>query len=307
MRFYSLKRKLLGNFLLFSGAFLILLSMSLLFKSLLQKETPPLNFPSSPIISVINQNNEVEQIELEEFLVGVLAAEVPASFEQEALKAQAIAARTYIMNNMDGQDGASRHGNAVVCCDFNHCQAFCSIEEMKANWGDSFDEYYNKIRNAVAQTAGEVIVYEGKIINALYSSTCGGSTTAAKDYWSADIPYLQSVTCGFCEDSPRYLNTQTFSLQEAAELLSCSASASALQNKINSLSAKSVREALNLFSADFSYETKNQNITFTSSGSGHGVGLCQYGANGMAKEGYTSKDIILHYYTGVEIINVYDD
>lgn len=286
--------------LLVFGAALLLGSLGLTLKSLIPQR---ISLPSSPHITIINQKGELEETELESFLVGVLAAEMPASFELEALKAQAIAARTYIVNNMDGQTGSQRHKDAVVCCDFAHCQAYYGTEDLKKNWGRAFSRNYARIQQAVQETAGEIMLYDNEVINALYFSTCGGKTSNAEDYWTASVPYLKSTVCGFCTHSPRYANTESFSLQQAAAALGCSKNG--IKDKLDKLSARTIREKLGLFSAKFSYSINGDNIVFQSHGSGHGVGLCQYGADGMAKAGYLAEEILQHYYTDIEIVNIY--
>jgi len=294
------RKRHIAKILLFCGAFLILFSLGLTLKSLRPQQ---LYFPSSPLITVIDPKGQYQEIELEDFLIGVLAAEMPADFGLEALKAQAIAARTYIVNNMDGQNGSTRHKEAVVCCDFSHCQAYYDKVQLQKNWGRDFDKNYAKIKQAVQESAGQIMVYENEVIDALYFSTCGGATCNSEDYWSESIPYLRGIECGFCSHSPRFENRESFSLQETATALGCKKNN--IKQRIDTLSARTVREKLGLFSAKFSYEINGGNIVFTSHGSGHGVGLCQYGADGMAQEGYLAEEILQHYYTDIEIINIY--
>ncbi|MCL2678108.1 MAG: stage II sporulation protein D [Clostridiales bacterium] len=278
---------------------------------------PPYELPASPEIAVLLKSGEVALMPIEEFLVGVVAAEMPASFDEEALKAQAIAARTYILNC---SAKGNRHGDAVVCSSASHCQGFLDLEQMQINWGGNAGLYIEKIKRAVGETAGLVLTYDGVLIDALYHSTCGGRTEKASDYWTADLPYLQSVPCSWDAESPRYRNTTPMPLSRAAELLGVQAADLAGMNTSGltaggrprwltvgqtTLSCKEVREKLGLFSANFTWEISGQNITWFCSGSGHGVGLCQYGANGMAKRGYKAAQILTHYYTGVKTEKYY--
>ena len=282
---------------------------------------PPVTLPDSPDIAVLLTSGDISLMPLEEFLVGVVAAEMPASFEEEALKAQAIAARTYIMNCAGLPMGKGmRHENALVCCSAAHCQGYLDLAQMQAKWGADTELYLGKIRRAVADTAGLVLTYDGKLIDALYHSTCGGQTERAADYWTANEPWLQSVPCLWDADSPRYRNSTVMTLAKVAETLGVNSDdlsgmtlsgltaggrARSLVIGKTTFSCKEVRERLGLFSANFTWEISGQNITWFCSGSGHGVGLCQYGANGMAKQGYSAAQILTHYYTGVKIERCY--
>lgn len=288
--------------MLYIGIALLLLALALFLRS--KRPLLP-HFIASPLIAVINQQGELEQTELEQFLIGVLAAEMPASFETEALKAQAIAARTYIMNNMDGQRGCYKHSDAVVCCNSHHCQAYCSIAEMHSKWGAEFAANYGKISMAVMETAGQILIYKGQIIDALYFSTCGGHTASADEYWSNSIAYLQGKSCSYCIASPRYRNEQSFSIASAAKRLGVKSSS--LSKTLSKLPPRTVREKLGLYSAKYGWSIKGDTVTFRSQGSGHGVGLCQYGADGMARANFSAAEILSYYYSGIELVNVYKD
>ena len=292
--------------------FLVILPLTLL------NNRSPYELPPSPQIHILNRDGLVEIVDIEVFLVGVVAAEMPASFEPEAIKAQAVAARTYILHAASG----GRHEDAIVCTNSAHCQAYLSLEEMQERWEKSFSLYYEKIKRAVGETYGILITYGGSPIDALYHSTCGGHTENAGNYWDKAVPYLLGVPCEWDTESPRHRNREVFTLSAAAKRLNISAAE--LKNmRITALtgtgrvkeitagnktfSGKNVRELLGLFSSAFTFSIEGDNIVFLSSGSGHGAGLCQYGANGMAKVGYSWEDIIHHYYTNVSLEKYYED
>jgi len=261
---------------------------------------------------------EYKNMPLELFLVGVVAAEMPATFAPAALQAQAIAARSYVLSH-SAPYGMPRHGQAAVCCDPQHCQAYASTTELQQRWGNQFDEYYEKVERAVADTAGLAICYHGRPVETPYCSTCGGYTQAARDIWGQDIPYLQAVPCYWDANSPRASTTLLLSLTEAARKLAVKPEALATMSasygaggavtelKVGEkqYSGLQIRQMLALPSANCQWLIDGGNILFSTRGFGHGVGLCQYGADGMAEAGYTAQEILLHYYTGVEIKALY--
>lgn len=271
----------------------------------------------SPNIRVLI-DGQVEEMEVERFLVGVVAAEMPAAFPEAALAAQAIAARSYIYAHSplnEAGDG-SRHEGAAVCDDPACCQAYRTEAEMRESWGENMAEYLAKIETAVAETHGQILTYDGQVAEAPYSSTCGGQTEDVSSLWGSERPWLKSVECKWDQESPSYESEAEFSLAEAAALLSLSeeaVAAAAVQEKTasgrvatvdfggNEKSANSLRELLGLKSTDFTMQVADGQIHFSVHGYGHGVGLCQYGAGGMAKEGYSYADILKHYYSGIQI------
>jgi len=313
-------RPLLKMMILYFAAFLLLFIV-LPSVFIVAGRKLPVTLPPSPEIAVLMRSGDVVFLPIEEFLVGVVAAEMPASFEEEALKAQVIAARTYVLNCAAPPQGkGTRHEDALVCSSASHCQGYLDLEQMSINWGANTNVYLGKIRRAVAETAGLVLTYDGKLIDALYHSTCGGKTERAADYWTANEPYLQSVTCLWDTDSPRYHTSTVMTLAQAAEKLgvktgdlpgmklsglTAGGRARSLTVGQKTLSCKEVREKLGLYSANFTWEISGQNITWFCSGFGHGVGLCQYGANGMAKQGFSAAQILTHYYNGVKIERSY--
>lgn len=263
----------------------------------------------------------IQEILMEEYLIGVLLSEMPMSFELEALKAQAVAARTFTLRQLE----AGKHSDFDLCSRSTCCQAWNMPEKMREHFGVVFDSYWEKAKLAVEQTEGEVLTYDGELIEAVYFSCSGGMTEDAVAVWGTDVPYLQSVVSKGEEGSEKFqscvrISAETFAkimTEENAEVrLSGSPygwfGVSTLTNGggIQSIevgginfSGTKIRELMKLNSTKFHIEPGNEEIIFWVSGYGHRVGMSQYGANAMAKEGRTYRDILDHYYTGVSIEN----
>ena len=278
----------------------------------------------------LHEQDKIVTMSLEEYVKGVVAAEMPAEFEPDALKAQALAARTYAVKNMVafGGSGLADKQGADVSTDHRQSQAWQNENQLKAKWGPfNYERYWSKITKAVDETRGEIIVYEGEPINALFHSTSGEKTASAREVWGFDYPYLQSVVCRWDQKSPRYTDTKEFALTDIEQRLGADAGViAAVQSGDNSIvrilnltdsgrvdkvriGSKTItgalmREKLELRSTNFSAELKGDKMVFKTVGYGHGVGLCQYGANGLAKEGQDYRKIITYYYTGVAIKNI---
>jgi stage II sporulation protein D len=273
-------------------------------------------------ISVFNvEKNQLQEMNLEEYILGVLAAEMPSAFHMEALKAQALAARTYTLMKAKayGGVGCDKHPGADICTDFNHCQAFEDPKSIKYN--------YDKYEQAVLETRGEVIVYNNTLIQAVFHSTSGGKTENSEEIWSNKVPYLRSVTSEYEDGSPKLVTNLKMGVSDfiaAMKKLDSGVKLTSknIKNQIKIidrseggritnieiggkvLSGSAVRGALSLNSSNFSISYQGDTMEFTVLGYGHGVGLSQYGADGMAKKGSKYKDIVKHYYQGVEIINI---
>ncbi|WP_173915935.1 stage II sporulation protein D [Halobacillus sp. Marseille-Q1614] len=264
------------------------------------------------------QKDVVEKLPLEHYVVGVVASEMPEEFEKEALKAQALSARTYITSLLLNPDHSVPQ-KADVTDTVTH-QVFSSTADLKEKWGANYIQKINKIKEAVHDTQGQVIVYEDRLITASYFSTSNGFTENSEDYWSAELPYLRSVESPWDKDSPKASNQTVIPVSVFEEKLSVDleqepdleASISERTNgdrvrqvTLNGkeLTGKQIREKLNLPSSDFHWKKKGDHIVISSEGYGHGVGMSQYGANGMAKSGKTYQEIIQHYYTGVKIVD----
>ncbi len=271
------------------------------------------------------REQKVMEMNLEVYLAGVVAAEMPTSFSMEALKAQAVAARTYTLkkSRLFGGSGCVRHGfYADICTDSSHCQA----------WKETADEpeKYQRIYRAVHETAGEVITFNDELILSCYHSTCGGRTEDAAALWAgSELPYLKDRECLFCCHSPYYRTEKMVAREDAALLdrggdglhVLASGDGAAVQveeltrgNRVSilrigdcRLSGSEARELFSLPSAAFDVQVHEEGLLFENRGFGHGVGLCQYGADGMARTGFGYEQIILHYYPGIKIKTVYPD
>ena len=255
---------------------------------------------SNTYVNLYRKNGSVVKIELEEYIIGVVGAEMPASFNSEALKAQAVVARTYAVNTI-------RSNKKLT--DNNSTQNYKSNDELRSMWGSSFNTYYNKVNNAVNSTKGLYLTYNGEIIDAVYHSTSNGYTEDSVYVWGNSRPYLKSV------ESP-YDNTMFLSYDDISKklnnvvdintdfnILNRNSSGRVVDIEINGItySGVNLRTLLGLRSTDFDIEKSDNGVTFTTRGYGHGVGMSQYGANGMANNGSSYRDILLHYYTGVSV------
>jgi stage II sporulation protein D len=262
-------------------------------------------------------NNQVEKIPLESYVVGVVASEMPADFEKEALKAQALTARTYIVKQL--MSGSSIGNGASVTDTVNH-QVYKNDKELKEIWGSDYSWKMKKIQEAVYETRGQILTYNKEPITASFFSTSNGYTENSEDYWDQALPYLKSVESPWDKDSPKFYNKKVFTVQEFEQLLGVNLPNNGdvgtilertkgqrvakvnINGKI--FTGREVREKLGLHSSDFTWERKGDEIIIQTEGYGHGVGMSQYGANGMAKEGKTYKEIVQYYYQGVEISEV---
>lgn len=269
---------------------------------------------------------KVEEIDLDQYLYGVVSAEMPASFEAEALKAQAVVARTYTLYKIVNNDG--KHEGADICDDSTCCQAWISKEDRLKKWDkDNRDEYWNKIVKAVNETQGKIVTYEGKPINAFFHSNSGGKTEAPINVWGGSgYPYLQSVSTAGEDAYSQYSSEASFSKKEFEEKIKEVHSDFKINYKEKDcikieeytdgdrvktikignleLSGVEVRNILGLRSANFTVTVDDDKIEFKVTGYGHGVGMSQTGADSLAKEGKTYEDIIHHFYTGVEIVDM---
>ncbi|GAE09826.1 stage II sporulation protein D [Paenibacillus sp. JCM 10914] len=272
----------------------------------------------------LSKTDTVEELPLEQYLVGVLAAEMPAEFQLEALKAQAIAARTYIVQRLaSGDRSGVPDGKAVVTDTVSH-QAYIARDELTKQWA-RLEAELAKLEQAVKETAGQVMTYQGQPITASFFSTSNGYTENSEDYWKNEIPYLRSVESPWDSAiSPKYKTTVSMSrsefigklgLADGAVPVSAGGEKASAFVKILSytqghrierarvggktFSGREIREKLELKSSQFSLVMKDGEIEITTYGYGHGVGMSQYGAEGMAREGYEAKEILKHYYTNI--------
>ena len=253
-------------------------------------------------ITVYRSNGSVINLNMTDYLIGVVSSEMPASFNLEALKAQSILARTYALK-------AKQSGKKLT--DTVSTQSYIDIDQMKNKWGNSFNTYYNKIKNAVENTNREYLSYNGNYIEALYHSTNNGKTESSLDVFGNYYPYLISVSSEYDKNASSYLRTISMPLDTISNKLGLSLNNDSVISILsytdggnikeiningNNFSGKKVRELLGLRSADFDISISDNNANITTRGYGHGVGMSQYGANGMANAGYSYKDILFHYY-----------
>lgn len=255
------------------------------------------------------EKNTIETIPLEQYLIGVLSGEMPVSYELEALKAQAVAARTYTLKKME-----TNKNNQFDIVDNTNDQMYLDNNYLKSVWNENYDNYINKIKQAVNETSGEYLTYDGQIIKAFFFSTSSGKTENCKDVFGENLPYLVSVSSTWDESSPSYLDKKTFSKKDFYEKLNLpyedELDIEITRNDTNSINTITINDN-EMKGTDFRYEldlkstnidineTDNQ-IEITSKGFGHGVGLSQFGAQQLALKGYKYDEILKYYYQGTE-------
>ncbi|PWW31214.1 stage II sporulation protein D [Cytobacillus oceanisediminis] len=259
---------------------------------------------------------KIETVPLEDYIVGVVASEMPAEFEKEALKAQALAARTFIVEQMLNENKTDLPEGALVYDTVVH-QVYKNENELKQVWGPDYKWKIQKVREAVNETRGQILTFDGSPITASFFSTSNGFTENSEAIWPNSVPYLKSVESKWDLQSPKFNGREVFTVQEFEKKLGVklpndstignvterTAGQRVAKVEINGkvVSGKDIREKLGLKSTDFTWERKGDNIIINTEGYGHGVGMSQYGANGMASEGKNYKEIVSHYYQGVEI------
>lgn len=270
------------------------------------------NESDNPIyIRVKRSDGNVESINLEDYLIGVVPSESPLSFEDEALKAQAVAARTYALKQMQNNSD-----NYYDVTDDTYSQVYSDMDTLRYRWGDYFDENYSRIKNIVDSTKGEYVSYNGDIIYAFFFSTSNGYTEDNKDVFGADLPYLRVVDSSFDqEETDNFSVTTTFSKEDFyndlglpySDELVISDVVRTASNRVSSLyingnyfNGISFQYKLGLRSNDYEI-IDNGNIVITTKGFGHGVGLSQYGANALAKRNKNYEEILKYYYQGTEL------
>ncbi|MDN0031924.1 stage II sporulation protein D [Oscillibacter ruminantium] len=281
---------------------------------------PPGETDGSYTIRVL-KGDKVETMTMGEYLQGVVRAEMPASFEQQALCAQAVAARTYTLYKMAS---GGNHGDlADICTDHTCCQAYLDKETATKNWGDNAENYEAKVENAVSLTDGQTILYDGVPVLAVFHSSSAGQTKKSGEVWTSDLPYLQSVSSPEGEGVPNYYSRVEFTFAEFKKLFMAAYPEADLSGRVSgwfgerkvsedgnvdsvtvggvSVRGTQMRTIFSLRSTTFETEIQDGKIVFFVTGYGHGVGMSQYGAQQMAKDGSGWKDIITHYYTGVTV------
>lgn len=269
----------------------------------------------------ISKENKVEKVPLEEYVLSVVSSEMPATFHEEALKAQAILARTFVINKLISGCSNIKEGNI---CDTTHCQAYLNINERKKAWGKEGEEYLKKLKAVVKETAGKVLAYNDQLVKyPQYFSTSSGNTEDAVAVFSEDVPYLKSVESPGEEISPKYESEISMSISDFKSKIKKSIPNSDLGNNINeevkilnrntggtvndikignaTINGKEFRKIFGLNSANFTLEVLEDKVNIKCLGYGHGVGMSQWGANVMAKEGSKYDEILEHYFKGSKI------
>ncbi|MCF2597086.1 stage II sporulation protein D [Pseudoflavonifractor phocaeensis] len=263
----------------------------------------------------------IVELSMADYLWGVVAAEMPASFEEEALKAQVCAARTYTVLKQNA--ASEKHPGADICGDSTCCQAYVERAAAEARWGLNAGEYGEKIDRAVAETDGLGILYQGQPIQALFFSSAPGKTVDAVEVWGRNVDYLTSVDSPEGEEVPNYRSQVVLTAEEVKKLVLADYPGADLSVDPGSwfgrasrneggtvssillggvtLTGSQVRTLFSLRSAAFTVTWDGTEFTFDVTGYGHGVGMSQYGANAMAKEGKTFRDILTWYYTGTQV------
>ena len=267
------------------------------------------------IIPVLYPNGEILEIPLETYLLGVVLGEMPASFPAEALKAQAVVARTYTMKRHTEEP---KHPSGAVCTDAACCQAYCSPEDYLS--AEHTQNDIQRVWQAVKQTQGQILSYDGAMIDATYFSCSGGRTEAAVAVWGQDVPYLQSVESPGEESARVFWKEKVFDAAALSDALGFPVSgapdgwftdatytegggvdAITVAGKV--FSGTQLRRILELPSTAFSVDAGEDTVTITTRGYGHRVGMSQYGAQAMAESGSTYQQILSHYYPGTTLEN----
>lgn len=285
---------------------------------------PPKASADRDILLTVQTDGGIETVSLQDYLPGVLAGEMPALFEVQALMAQAVAARTYILHRMERTVAA--HPQADICNSPACCKAYASEEQLRQNWGDRYDSYYAKVSAAAADTDGQYLRYEGEPIEAVFHSSSAGATEASGAIWN-ERPYLISVESPeTAEEVPSFVTEVSLSPQQLkAKLLErypatvlpddpaqwITATERNQSGRVQRMTiggtpmgGTQLRGLLGLRSTHFTADYVDGVFTFTVSGYGHGVGMSQYGANVYAKQGWDYKEILEHYYPNTVLSSI---
>ena len=291
---------------------LVIIIPFLFVKIFVQIDEIKFNYITNNTIRVKNEKtNQIITLPFEEYIKGVVAGEMPATFELEALEAQAVASRSYAMYQMTATKDKDYD---VLNTTAN--QVYLTDQELKNNWKNEYEQKINKINKAITETTGEYLTYKGQIVNAMFFSTSTGKTENSEEVFVSALPYLRSVDSKWDEASPVYTDTYTFDLKDfysklslpynenlKIEITAKTSTGRIKKLKINDqeLNGRDLATKLSLRSNYFTITQNNDKITINTKGFGHGVGMSQYGANGMAKEGYKYDQILKHYYQNTEI------
>ncbi len=294
-------------------------------KSKDESETKNTEKNSDTVAVFLNAEKKTVTVSFFEYTCGSVAAEMPLSYHEEALKAQAVACFTNALRMKKSTDKNSLNG-ADISDDSGTHQGYINKEERKAKWGSSYEKYEKKLENAVNSVLCEALTYKDELCVASFFSLCSGTTENAENVWGTPVPYLVSVKSGGDSLSPDYITTTTYTREQITDYLknadikisektktedifsvkNTSKAGTVLSLKAGNkeLTGENLRSILSLKSAVFSIKSTDNAVTFTVKGYGHGVGMSQYGADFMAKQGSTYKEILSHYYKNTEIKNI---
>lgn len=291
---------------------LIIIIPFLIVTIFIKDETIKFKFVSNMVVRVKRENGNIDRVPFEEYVKGVLAGEMPTSFEMEALKAQAVAARSYVMKKME--DNYKEEYDVV---DTVMNQVYLDDNTLKEKWQDEYEEKNNKIKQAIIETKGEYMVYNNEVIEAFFFSTSTGKTENSGEVFQTQLPYLKSVDSSWdAEVSPVFKEDNQISLEEfyqklnmgynpelKIEITKTTSTGRVKELKINNqdFKANDIYQKLNLRSTFFNIKQNGKQVQITTKGYGHGVGMSQYGALAMAKKGYKYQEILKYYYQGIEI------
>lgn len=288
----------------------------------------PLDIDTSVVKVFREKTGKIEEVPLEEYVAGVISSEMPLSFEMEALIAQSVLARTFVVSKMITPCSKVKDKGAVIC-DTVHCQVYNPANEKIESVGHSESKFKTKISKAIKKTEGEILAYEGNLVRyPQYFAISSGKTENGKDVFSADMPYLKSVVSTGEEDLPKARSTKEVSLNEFAQIVNNSYPSAGLSSEnissnvkilnrteggsVNEIQLGTVtikgtefRKMFGINSANFELIIDNK-VTINCKGYGHGVGMSQWGANAMAKDGKKHKEILEHYFSGCSIIDIKD-
>lgn len=279
----------------------------------------------------ITSTGETANLDFEDYIAGIVAGEMPPTYQTEALKAQAVAARSYMLSKIASylQDGIpEEHHGALLCTDYSHCKNWASLEDAKSHWDARFaEDYADKIKTAVQDTRGEYLVYDNKVAKTFFYAISSGKTENVTDVWGSALPYLQSVPSEGDSRADGYRSRVFYPkeafytvLKGARPHIRTDESLDAMLGKVTYTEGGSVasielggelfkgteiRNMFQLRSANFSLRIQDNQVVFDVKGYGHGVGMSQYGANAMAGEGKSYQEILDHYYTGVMLACLY--
>jgi stage II sporulation protein D len=307
-----MKKIIISTAVIISIPFLIVILFNSQESEYKEKEIK-LDYVSNVIVRVKRVNKDrLDKVGLEDYVVGVVASEMPVSFDIEALKAQAVASRSYVLKKIN-----DNQNNSYDVVDTTSNQVYFDLDDLKEEWKDNYVSYLNKVREAVNGTSMEYLEYNGEIANTMFFSTSNGYTEDCQVVFSEEVPYLKSVDSKWDSDVNSNFNYSiSFSLNDFYDklglnysnkleviVLERSSSNRIVKLKINGVefSGRDIYNKLKIRSTDFEIKLDGDKVIVNTKGFGHGVGMSQYGALGMAKAGYNYKEILNHYYDGTNL------